>query len=74
MRHSVNLFADMGRAWAEKGWYTAVDEFSLSDAGPGYSANYKWLFGSVNVAIPTGRSLGIGHPGTQVLWQAGVSF
>jgi len=74
LRHSVNLFMDRGRAWAEKGAYTTIDEFSLSDAGTGYSIGYRWFFGAVHLAIPVSRSIGIGNPGTRVLWQAGISF
>ena len=74
MKHSVSLFTDTGRAWAEKGEYTLIDEFRLSDAGAGYSASYRRLFGSAHVAIPTGRSAEIGNPGTRVLWQTGINW
>jgi len=74
LRHSVNLFMDKGSAWAVNGEYTTIEEFSMSDAGPGYSASYRRLFGAVNVAIPVDRSMGIGNPGTRVLWQAGISW
>ena len=74
LRHSANLFVDAGRAWAEKGAYTLLEEYGLSDAGPGYSAGYRRLFGSVHFVIPVGRSEGIDNPGTRVLWQAGISF
>ena len=74
LKHSVSLFADTGRAWAEKGDYTLVDEFRLSDAGMGYSASCRRLFGAVHVAIPVSRNAEIGNPGTRILWQAGVGF
>ena len=74
LRHSANLFFDAGRAWAENGAYTLVDEFSLSDAGSGYSASYRQFFGAVHVAIPTGKSKSIENPGTRLLWQAGLRF
>ena len=74
LRHSVKLFFDVGRAWAENGAYTLVDEFSLSDAGPGYSTSYRRFFGAVHVAIPTGKSEGVENSGTRLLWQAGMRF
>jgi len=72
--HAALLFADDGRAWVEDGGYTATREFSMSDAGPGYAASYRWLFVSVHVAVPVGGMKNVSDPGVRVLWQAGVSF
>jgi len=74
LRHSAILFMDSGCAWAVNGAYTMIEEFSLSDAGIGYSASWRQLFGAAHVAIPASRSLGIGNPGTRTLWQAGISW
>ena len=74
LRHSANFFLDNGRTWARKSGYAATDEFRLTDAGPGYSIGYKWLFGAVHIAFPIGDGAGIADPGTRVLWQAGISF
>ena len=74
LNHSISLFTDTGRAWAEKGEYALIDEFQLSDAGIGYSASCRRLFGAVHVAIPVSRNAEIGNPGTRVLWQAGINW
>ena len=74
LRHTFNLFVDNGRAWAEQGDYTMIDEFRLTDAGPGYSASYRWFFGTAQVAIPVTLTDGMANPGTRVLFQAGIAF
>ena len=73
-RQSANFFVDNGWTWARNSGYAAVDEYRLTDAGPGYSIGYKRLFGSVHIAFPIGDGAGIANPSTRVLWQAGVSF
>ena len=74
LRHTLNLFVDNGRAWAEKGDYAMIEEFRLTDAGPGYSVSYRWFFGTAQVAIPVTLSNGLANPGTRVLFQAGMAF
>ena len=74
LRHTLNLFVDNGRAWAEHGDYAMVDEFRMTDAGLGYSVSYRWFFGTAQVAIPVTLSNGLANPGTRVLFQAGMAF
>ena len=73
-RHSANIFVDNGRTWAQNGQYSPTTEYRLTDAGPGYSIGYRWLFGALHIAFPIGDGSGIADPGTRVLWQAGISF
>jgi hemolysin activation/secretion protein len=73
-KHAVGLFADNGWVCAEDGDYTDKDDFMLSDAGLGYYAGFKQLFGSVHLVHSLGSSRGVDDPGTRILVQGGISF
>jgi hemolysin activation/secretion protein len=74
--HSLGVFADLGRVYLQHGEYADVNGVRLQDAGLGYAARYKSLFGQVQVARAVGsRPASVRDESrTRVLVQLGVQF
>lgn len=72
--HSVGLFGDSGWVEAEDGDYTTDDSMDIFDAGVGYYASFRNVFGTFQVAHPLGGSDSVEDPGTQFLLQMGAHF
>ncbi|MGD9157663.1 MAG: ShlB/FhaC/HecB family hemolysin secretion/activation protein [Desulfobacteraceae bacterium] len=74
VKHEGGVFIDNGWVYAQEDDYVDDDDIMLTDAGLGYYASYKKLFGSVHLAFPIGKDDAVSDPGTRVLVQVGMSF